>query len=185
MLGFVVGLLASNAAEWVIHKYVLHGQGRHKQNYWAFHWHEHHRTARRSGGADPMYKEPFWRAQSKRREIFGLVSNALLVTPFWPISRGFVGAVWLSSGAYYYVHRRAHLDPEWAKRWVPWHYDHHMGPRQHANWCVTLPISDWVMGTREPWVGTEAELRSRAGRKGRDAAAAVAPSPHQAIGVRA
>jgi hypothetical protein len=48
-----------------------------------------------------------------------------------------------------------------------------MGPRQHANWCVTLPISDWVMGTREPWVGTEAELRSRAGRKGRDAATAV------------
>src|SRR5262245_27515704 len=104
MLGFLVGLLAANAGEWVVHKYVLHGLGRRKHNYWAFHWHEHHRTARRSGGADPMYREPFWRARAKRREVLGLLSNAAFVTPLWPISPGFVGAVWLSSGAYYYVH---------------------------------------------------------------------------------
>jgi Fatty acid hydroxylase superfamily len=168
MLGFALGLVASNAGEWLIHKYVLHGLGRNKQGYWAFHWHEHHRTARRAGGADPTYREPFWRNRAKRREVLGLVSNAAFVTPLLPFAPGFVGAVWLSSGAYYYVHRRAHLEPEWARRWVPWHYDHHMGPRQHANWCVTFPLWDWVMGTREHWVGTEAERLARESQQGRE-----------------
>jgi hypothetical protein len=166
MVGFVAGLLAANAAEWLIHKYVLHGLGRDRRSYWSFHWHEHHRTARRSGGADPMYCAPLGRARSKRRELLGLLSNGLAVAPLWPLSRGFVGAVWLSSGAYYFVHRRAHLDPAWARRWLPWHYDHHMGPRQDANWCVTWPLFDWVMGTREPWAGTAAERRAAGGPRG-------------------
>jgi sterol desaturase/sphingolipid hydroxylase (fatty acid hydroxylase superfamily) len=166
MLGFLVGLVAANAGEWVVHKYVLHGLGRRKHSYWSFHWHEHHRMVRRTGGVDPMYKKPFWRAQAKRREVVGLLTNALSVAPLLPIAPGFVGAVWLSSGAYYYVHRRAHLDPAWARRWVPWHYDHHMGPRQHANWCVTFPLWDWVMGTREPFAGTEAERKATRGKGG-------------------
>ncbi len=91
MLGFALRLVASNAGEWLIHKYVLHGLGRNKQGYWAFHWHEHHRTARRAGGADPAYREPFWRNRAKRREVLGLVSNAAFVTPLLPFAPGFVG----------------------------------------------------------------------------------------------
>ena len=45
---------------------------------------------------------------------------------------------------------------------LPWHYDHHMGPNQEANWCVTRPWFDYVMGTREPYVGTLRESGDRA-----------------------
>jgi hypothetical protein len=34
-----------------------------------------------------------------------------------------------------------------------------MGPNQEANWCVTRPWFDVIMGTRERWVGTEEEAR--------------------------
>jgi len=27
---------------------------------------------------------------------------------------------------------------------------------------VTYPLFDWIMGTRKPWLGTSAELESRA-----------------------
>ena len=57
-------------------------------------------------------------------------------------------AVFYSAANYYYVHRRAHLEPEWAKKTIPWHYDHHMNSKQDANWCVTKPWFDYILGTR-------------------------------------
>ena len=51
------------------------------------------------------------------------------------------------------ANRRAHLDPEWAREHLPWHYDHHMGRDQNANWCVTYPLFDYVMGTRRKYLG--------------------------------
>ena len=68
---------------------------------------------------------------------------------------------------YYRVHKRAHLDPEWAKVHLPWHYDHHMGPNQNANWCVTRPWFDHLMGTREPYLGTERAAQDAAKRAAR------------------
>lgn len=34
------------------------------------------------------------------------------------------------------------------KKRIPWHYDHHMTSNQNANWCVTKPWFDYIMGTR-------------------------------------
>ena len=34
------------------------------------------------------------------------------------------------------------------KKAIPWHYDHHMNTNQDANWCVTRPWFDYIMGTR-------------------------------------
>jgi hypothetical protein len=31
---------------------------------------------------------------------------------------------------------------------IPWHYDHHMNSNQDANWCVTKPWFDYILGTR-------------------------------------
>lgn len=158
MIGFVLGLVSSNAFEWVAHKYVLHGLGRKPGTYWAFHWHEHHKNVRKTGGYDGMYEEPITETPSKIKEVVGVVSGAMLALPMLRVSPGFVAGAWVSSAAYYFVHKKAHLDPAWARKWVPWHVDHHMGPDQHANWCVTTPLFDYVMGTRKKWVGTEAEL---------------------------
>ena len=60
----------------------------------------------------------------------------------------FVGAVYGSLAVYYYKHRKAHLDPVWAKQHLRWHYDHHLGGNASANWCVTWPWFDYLLGTR-------------------------------------
>ncbi|HZO17273.1 MAG TPA: hypothetical protein VFB62_28545 [Polyangiaceae bacterium] len=159
MIGFPLGLVSSNAGEWLMHKYVLHGLGTKKNSFWSFHWHEHHSQSRRNGFRDTDYERPAlgWHAQGK--ETYALLGLSLSMLPLWPLAPYFCAAVWLSSYGYYRVHKKAHLDPAWAKKHVPWHYDHHMGPNQHMNWCVTFPLFDHLMGTRERYTGTEREAR--------------------------
>jgi sterol desaturase/sphingolipid hydroxylase (fatty acid hydroxylase superfamily) len=170
MLGIPLGLLVANASEWIVHKYVLHGLGADKSSFWSFHWHEHHRNARRNGNADADYKAPLlkeWNGQSK--EAFALVATGVALAPLAPIAPFFVGTMIYCGINYYRKHKRAHLDPAWAREHLPWHYDHHMGPNQHANWCVTRPWFDHVMGTRERYVGTDRARKDDARREQRAA----------------
>ena len=164
MFGIPLGLLYANAGEWAIHKYVLHGLGKKKTSFWAFHWHEHHGASRRSGFADPNYEKPTfgWHAQGK--EAFGLVGLAALHLPLLPVAPFFTGAVLYSIARYHRVHKRSHLEPEWAREHLSWHYDHHMGPDQDANWCVSKPWFDIIMKTRKPYAFTEREERDIARR---------------------
>ena len=74
MIGIPVGLAVANAAEWWIHKHILHGKGRDRNSFWSFH-------------------------------------------------------------------------------------------DQDANWCVTKPWFDTVMGTRKPYVGTPDEQRDQQARQ--------------------
>ena len=161
MIGIPLGLLASNAGEWLIHKYLLHGRGKHKESFWAFHWHAHHRASRRHGHYDSDYEDLRPTINPRTKEIGALVGSALLYTPLLPVAPFFTLTVWYSHLKYYQVHKRSHLDPEWAREHLPWHYDHHMGPNQDANWCVTRPWFDQIMGTREVYVGTDKELKNR------------------------
>jgi sterol desaturase/sphingolipid hydroxylase (fatty acid hydroxylase superfamily) len=89
-----------------------------------------------------------------------------------PIAPFFTGTMVYSAVHYYRVHKRSHLDPEWAREHLPWHYDHHMGPDQNVNWCVTRPWFDHLMGTRVPYLGTDRAARDAARR-----AARVSPVP--------
>ncbi|MFN7975569.1 MAG: sterol desaturase family protein [Acidobacteriota bacterium] len=171
LVGFPLGLVYANATEWVMHKYVLHGLGRRKKTFWSFHWDEHHGAARRNGMIDEDYLHLLsgWNGQTK--EIAALLGAALIHVPLFAVAPGFaLGAVY-GAVNYYRVHRKAHLDPAWAREHLPWHVDHHMGPNQDANWCVTRPWFDWVMGTREKYVGTECEARRNARLAARLAAA--------------
>ncbi|MEZ4288005.1 MAG: hypothetical protein R3A47_07650 [Polyangiales bacterium] len=165
MIGIPVGLLYANAGEWLIHKHLLHGAGRRKKSLWAFHWYEHHREARQNDHVDRFYQRSLWGWHAQSKEAIGLVVAAAAHAPLFPIAPFFTSAVWYSVARYYVVHKRAHQDPEWARENLSWHYDHHMGPNQHANWCVTFPWFDHVMGTREPYVGTEREKRDREKRE--------------------
>ncbi|MEZ4320147.1 MAG: hypothetical protein R3F61_21890 [Myxococcota bacterium] len=159
MLGIPLGLVYANASEWLIHKYVLHGRGKKRESFWSFHFHEHHRAARKNAFRDPDYEKSELRDNAQNREILGLVVLSAIHVPLLPVAPLFTATVWYSAGYYWYVHRRSHLDPEWAREHLSWHYDHHMGPNQDANWCVTRPWMDDWMGTREPYVGTEREQR--------------------------
>jgi sterol desaturase/sphingolipid hydroxylase (fatty acid hydroxylase superfamily) len=149
VFGFVLGILYANAIEWMIHKYLLHGLGKRKGSMWAFHWVGHHRSSRRNGMLDPEYRAPFWHWNARGKEIAGILVVVLVHTPLAIWSPYFALAVWYSGFNYLRMHRKAHLDPAWAKRHMRSHYDHHMGRNQDSNWCVTRPWFDWVMGTRE------------------------------------
>ena len=157
MIGIPLGLLYANATEWAVHKYVLHGLGKRKTSFWAFHWHDHHRTTRKNGHIDPAYQRPItsWNAQAKE----AVALSALVAThlPLLPVAPLFTGTLVYSAVNYYKKHKRSHLDPEWAREELTWHYDHHMGPNQNANWCVTRPWFDDLMGTRQPYAGTDRE----------------------------
>ena len=152
--GFLAGLVVANAFEWVAHKYILHGTHRKGQPRYSpvpesmrSHW-EHHREVRKTEFFDHGYVEGLsnWRTKN---EVISLTAVATVFgLAFYPFSKGMSAAALYSACNYYYIHRRAHLEPEWAKVTIPWHYDHHMNSNQDANWCVTKPWFDYLLGTR-------------------------------------
>lgn len=162
LISIPAGLLLGNFTEWWFHRIVLHGLGRTRETFWSFHFHEHHRNARTHRFYDPCYERfPLgWHAQGK--EAWALIGASLLVAPLMLVAPWLCATLWYCAGNYYVTHKRAHDHPEWAMRHLPWHYDHHMGPNPHANWCVTKPWFDWLLGTREPWVGTPQALQRAA-----------------------
>jgi hypothetical protein len=165
MIGIPVGLVVANAFEWATHKYVLHGRGKKKTSFWSFHFHEHHSASRRHGMVDADYqRSPFqWNAQGK--ELAALAMLGVAVLPLFPVAPFFTGTLVYCGVNYYVKHKRAHLDPDWAREHLPWHYDHHMAPDQDANWCVTRPWFDHVMGTRVVYLGTPQEEKDVARRR--------------------
>ena len=165
LAGIALGLAYSNVGEWLIHKYVLHGLGKKKGSFFSFHWHDHHKNARRGGMRDHDYDGVAQATTGQWKEVAGLAGLALAHLPLAKKAPWFVATVVACQARYYYVHRRSHLEPEWARRNVPWHVDHHLGPNQHANWCVTAPWFDHLVGTREPYVGTPSERPPRAERQ--------------------
>jgi hypothetical protein len=158
LLPIPLALVYANFLEWGLHKYVLHGLGKKKSSFWSFHWHTHHQGVRRNGHEDLDYKKTLFQWNAHSKEVMSLVGIALLHLPLAYFSVSFVLTLLYSNLNYYRVHRKSHLDPQWARQNLSWHYDHHMGLNQDSNWCVTKPWADFVLGTREPYVGTEQEL---------------------------
>lgn len=169
MIGFPLGVLYLNLGEWLVHRYVLHGLGRRRDSFWSFHWHEHHKHARKREMGDPDYERSVVGAHAQGKEAAALLGAALLHLPLARRAPWFTAGVVLSIANYYRVHRRSHRDPAWAREHLPWHYDHHMGPDQDANWCVSHDWFDRILGTRKPFVGTEAERAQREARAKREA----------------
>ncbi len=176
MLGIPAAWAYSHVAEWAIHKYVLHGLGKKRSSYWSFHFHEHHRASRSHRFRDAIYVGHPFRWNGAGKELLGLTALTAAHLPLAPIAPFFVATVAASAVSYYRVHKRSHVDPEWAREHLPWHYDHHMGPNQDSNWGVRRDWVDRLAGTREPYIGTEKELKDRRRRekRARPASAAAA-----------
>lgn len=152
--GFLVGLVVANGFEWIAHKYILHGTHRSGKPRYSpvpdsmkSHW-EHHREVRKTDFYDHGYVEGIsnWRTKNEIISLAVVATSTSLM--FYPVSKGMAAAAVYSACNYYYIHRRAHLEPDWAMKKIPWHYDHHMNSNQDANWCVTKPWFDYVLGTR-------------------------------------
>ena len=63
-----------------------------------------------------------------------LVYKYILHAPIFLIFPLFISAVYAPLALNCYKHRKAHLDPVWARRHLRWHYEHHLG----GNACVKL-----------------------------------------------
>jgi sterol desaturase/sphingolipid hydroxylase (fatty acid hydroxylase superfamily) len=164
MLGIPIGWAYGHMLEWGLHKYVLHGMGKKRENFWSFHFHDHHRAARSNRMGDEIYEgHPFkWNPAGK--ELFGLALLGVAHLPLLPVAPLFVGTLAAGGLSYYRLHKRSHKDMEWARQKLPWHYDHHMGD-QNANWGVRRDWVDRMMGTRVEYMGTDKELKDLARRK--------------------
>jgi len=135
--------LYSHLFEYIAHRYFLHN---HRKFKFAFknHFATHHKTSRKNSMYDEAYENIF----SSKFEIISLFIISVLHIPiafYFPYA---YLTLFYSLCMYYILHRKSHTDVEWGKRWLPWHYDHHMGKNQHLNWGVRLPIIDYIFSTR-------------------------------------
>ncbi|MET4025938.1 hypothetical protein ABIE59_001463 [Marinobacter sp. MBR-99] len=153
MIGFPIALIFANGFEWYAHKYILHGTPRPGQPRYSpipksmkSHW-QHHKIVRTTDYQDDGYAEGLsnWRT---RDEVISLLKLTAITSLAMPVAPFFTLGTYYAAARYFYVHRRSHLEPEWGKKAIPWHYDHHMNTNQDANWCVTRPWFDYIMGTR-------------------------------------
>ena len=149
LLTIPMAIVYGNLMEWVLHKYVLHGLGRSKKNIFSFHWHSHHKTARKNNFYDSAYEKP-WEgtALTEKLSLFALIILHLPLAWYYPL---FFATIAVYSIYYYRMHRKMHLNPEWGKKKFPCHWDHHMGKNQDCNWGVTCEWVDKVMKTRRPF----------------------------------
>ena len=145
-LGFLIGSLI----EWLTHKYILHNFKIKALSH--VHFGLHHKKARRNGGRDSSYETfPPKTWDDGLAEIFMVTLLATLVLPTWFVSPWLWGSLSLHACVYYLVHRKAHLDVNWCKKWTPWHWDHHMGKNQNMNWGITNPLFDYLFRTRQKY----------------------------------
>ncbi len=151
MIGIPLGFVAVNYIEWHVHKYYLHGRGKNRKSPYSIHW-DHHREARKHGFLDPEHYGPTfrttWESGPAMQEVKAILAGAAAVSVLFPVAPFFTMTLWYGGWNYWSTHRKAHLDLEWAREHVPWHVDHHMNTNQNANWCVTKPWFDYILGTR-------------------------------------
>lgn len=146
-VAFVIALFVTNFTEWATHKWILHGLGKKKNSWFNYHW-AHHNVSRKNGFHDEDYDHGFFESWAVRREILGLVlmlASNINWYFVWPVL-----FFWFCffTIAYYLIHKYSHQYPEFTKKYLRWHWDHHMGIDQNKNWGVTSPLWDYILGTR-------------------------------------
>ncbi len=133
----------ANFLDWAIH-ILLHkpkGKSRFK-----FHW-KHHGVARRNSNYDKDYKLKIW-----HNETYLTLAGIVIHTPLLFVWFSFSLTAISYALIYAVLHRMTHIHVDFFKKWMPWHYEHHMGKNQNANWCVVCPLMDHIMGTRVKWL---------------------------------
>lgn len=144
-----LGFLYGNLIEWIAHRYFLHNLGKRKDSVFSFHWHRHHKNCRKNSYLDfDYFDNNLLRMDARGKEVLSLFGLALLHFPLIFILPWMYAASCFWIFLYYYVHMKSHIDPAWGKKWFVWHYQHHMGKNQDANYGVVAPWWDWIFGTR-------------------------------------
>ena len=151
-VALVIALVSQNVSEWFVHKYILHKLGANKNSFFHYHW-EHHNRCRKLRNMDTDYIQMYVRdgitkmvvKEIALMAVLSLVMGGFIFFFTWPaLGVATVIVLWY----YFFIHAYSHINPTFGKKYLPWHYDHHMGKDQNKNWCVTFPWFDWVMRTR-------------------------------------
>jgi len=155
-LQVMIAWFYSHVLEWIIHKYLLHN--RKAGPAFKHHFRYHHLAARRNGMLDNKYRKDKWYHWLVDDEIVGLSLLSVIHLPiawFFPWAYGILV---ISALHYFVVHRLAHRDYHWARKNLPHHYEHHMGPDQAMNWGVRSSWVDKLFNTRKLYIGTKREI---------------------------
>ncbi len=136
---FALGILYGSFLEWWVHKKLFHEYGKKKGSRFSFHIHQHH---------SDCVKNNYFDDQFSTRETFGLLLIGLIHIPILYESYEVYFGLALYALAFHILHNKGHKDPEWARKYQPWHWRHHM-EKPNANWNVVLPIADWIMRTNK------------------------------------
>lgn len=134
--------LYGHVLEYCAHRYLLHNN-KYFKRFFKNHFATHHYISRKNA----MYDAAYENLLSSKFEVTALLVAAFLHLPVLAVFPYSYLTLLFSSTAYYFLHKKAHTDVAWGKKWLPWHYAHHMGKNQHLNWGVRLPFIDFILGT--------------------------------------
>lgn len=136
---FILGFVYASIIEWVVHKFLFHDMGKKRGSRFAFHIREHHAECCKNNNLDRGFS---------KREIPGIAFLLLTHLPLYYIIPMFYYALSLYGVLFIVMHNITHFWPEFGKKYIPWHWDHHMRYQNH-NYNVVLPIADYLFGTRK------------------------------------
>ena len=139
MIMFALGLVFARIVEWWVHKVLFHQKGKKKGSPFAFHLREHHADCIKGDYHDDNFSS---------RELLGLIFLTVSHIPIYFLSPSFYVALLSYAIAFHVLHGYSHKNPQWAKKYQPWHWKHHM-ENPNKNWNVVLPIADWIMRTNK------------------------------------
>tara|TARA_R110001583_G_scaffold8208_3_gene39680 strand:+ start:678 stop:1115 length:438 start_codon:yes stop_codon:yes gene_type:complete len=138
--GFLfLGLLYGNFLEYVIHKHLFHKMGRKKNSIWGYHLRGHHVLSKKNGFID---------LTASQVENWGLIFLMVVHLPFFWLSIGFWLGINIYSILFKVLHGFQHSHPEFTKKYMKWHWDHHM-KNPNKNFGVVAPWSDYLFRTRK------------------------------------
>ena len=139
MIGFLLGIVYGSFMEWGVHKMLFHEHGKKKNSPFAFHLRQHH--------ADCI-KNKYYDNQFSKREALGVMFLLSIHMPIVLVSPPFYLALVIYGILFQILHSMGHRNPDWAKKYQPWHWRHHM-ETPNSNWNVVLPLADWIMNTNK------------------------------------
>ena len=136
---FLLGFVYSSIVEWAVHKYLFHELGKKKNSKFSFHIRAHHVDCRKNGNHDRKFSQ---------REIPGILFLLLINFPIIFFHSSFYYAMCTYGALFIIMHNVSHIWPQFGKKYIPWHWDHHMKYQNH-NFNVVAPIGDYIFGTRK------------------------------------
>ena len=154
------GWLYGHLVEYGAHRFILHNRSTFLKVAFKHHFKNHHAACKKNMNYDEKYARYTLNPMNdfEQKMLFVLL---FLHLPFLFIFPYFYYSLIASCVSYYVFHTLSHTFPAWGRKWLPWHYDHHLGSNQHLNWGVRLPIFDILLGTRKKYVGSLREFTER------------------------